>query len=117
MAPFYLAAPHRCPLSAVAGSHMPAHLANAGPDDGASQNDVVKGIIDSMLARLTTDDLNDLRSFWETQQGLPPELDRPMLARCREGLGRDLLSNEKRFARAEFVKAVRALPTYLMGAV
>jgi uncharacterized LabA/DUF88 family protein len=77
-----------------------------------SQDDVVKVIIGEMLKVLTTDELNDLRNFWATRQGLPPELDRPMLARCRDGLGRDLTQDEKRSARAGFVSAIRALPAY-----
>lgn len=77
-----------------------------------SQNDVVKGIIGEMLKALTTDELNDLRNFWATRQGLPPELDRPMLARCRDGLGRDLTQDEKRSARTDFVSSIRALPAY-----
>lgn len=89
---------------------------DAAPDSDVGQNNVIRNVIGNMLSALNTDDLNDLRNFWATRQGLPPELDRPMLARCREGLGRDLKQEEKRAARADFVKAIRALPAYLTTA-
>ncbi|MEO8926189.1 MAG: hypothetical protein ABI306_03410 [Caulobacteraceae bacterium] len=68
-----------------------------------------------MVGALTTDDVADIAAFWTTRQGLPPELDRPMLARCREALGRDLTGDEKRHARRTFMERVKALPAYAAG--
>jgi len=79
---------------------------------GSADAGVIQSVLSGMLSVLTTDELRDLRAFWNTQQGLPPELDRPMLARCREGLGRDLTQDEKRKARAVLVNAIKALPAY-----
>ena len=88
------------------------------PAEQASQTDIqpiVQPVIVTLLSGLTTDDLNNLRNFWNSRQGLPPELDRPMLARCRDGLGRDLSQGEKRSARTQFIAAIKALPAYIAG--
>jgi uncharacterized LabA/DUF88 family protein len=104
-------------LSMTAARAVPARAApspkpeEAGADAGQPA-DAIWAVIAEMLAALTTDDLNDLRNFWQTRQGLPPELDRPMLARSREALGRDLVQEEKRGARAQFVAAIKALPAF-----
>lgn len=72
----------------------------------------VANVITLMVGALSTDEINKLRDYWLTNSGLPPELDRPMLARCREALERDLVSDEKRSARAHFVERVKSLPEY-----
>ncbi|UXC91406.1 NYN domain-containing protein [Sphingobium sp. RSMS] len=102
------------PAAAVAA--VPAQTQPAGPDGKADDAAVIRGVIDGLLAGLSTDDLNDLRTFWMSRQGLPPELDRPMLGRCRDGLSRDLTPDERRSARADFVKAIKALPAYIATA-
>lgn len=85
----------------------------ASSDSDQSLDVGVSDVIVAMIDALTTDDLNDLRIFWETRTGLPPELDRPMLAKCREALDRDLTAVEKRSSRSEFASKVKALPAYI----
>jgi uncharacterized LabA/DUF88 family protein len=100
---------------ATAASPSPIKRAPTGGQIGdATFHNVVNTVVAAMLAGLTTEDLNDLRVFWATRHGLPPELDRPMLARCREQLGRDLRPDEKRAARLECTRTVQALPAYRM---
>ena len=101
------------PMSAAIVAPAVQALADAAaPEGDGTLGDVAQGVIGDMLKTLTTDDLNQLRSFWAARPGLPPELDRPMLARCRDGLGRDLTQDEKRSARAEFIKSIKALDAY-----
>ena len=73
----------------------------------------VEVVVSDLMRTLTTNDLADLRTFWKTRQGLPPELDRPMLARCREGLRRDLSQSEKRIARTNLIESIKSLPAYV----
>lgn len=101
---------------AAATVTVPAQAPPASSGEGVDEAAVIKGVIDGLLGGLSTDDLNDLRSFWTSRQGLPPELDRPMLGRCRDGLARELTPDERRRARADFVNAIRALPAYIATA-
>ena len=57
---------------------------------------------------LTEGDVKSLISYWMTQRGLPPEVDGRLLAKSRAGIGRDLDNGEKRFARVQFIDAVRS---------
>src|ERR1700687_6234319 len=47
-------------------------------------------------------------TFWETERGVPRELDGGLLGKCRDELGRDLVLREKREARNAFGEAVKA---------
>jgi uncharacterized LabA/DUF88 family protein len=55
----------------------------------------------------TEGDIKSLIAYWSTQKGVPPEFDRRLLAKSRDEIGRDLVIEEKRFARAEFIEAVK----------
>lgn len=97
---------------AVMAAGVPAPPQVTASGNNSSRDEIMKSVTDAMLGALTTDELKELKVFWTSRPGLPPEMDRPMLARCREGLGRDLTQEEKRSVRADFVKAIQALPSF-----
>ncbi|MDJ0278700.1 NYN domain-containing protein [Sphingomonas sp. 2R-10] len=107
-------------LSAVAAPSISARPPVSGEGEAiqssAQEGEIIANVIKGLLAELSTKDLNDLRTFWATKPGLPPELDRPMLGRCRDGFSRELTPNERRSARAQFVEAIKALPAYTASA-
>jgi hypothetical protein len=76
----------------------------APPADAAKLQSVAKAFADS----LTEGDVKSLIAYWSTQKGVPPEFDRRLLAKSRDEIGRDLVIDEKRFARAEFTEVVKA---------
>lgn len=75
---------------------------NSAPVAEASFEAVVK----QLLTELDSGEIADLRSFWESNTGLPREVDGRLLARCRTEMGRSLEREEKRYVRAKFIEAV-----------
>jgi hypothetical protein len=76
----------------------------AEPADAAK----FRAVANAFTATLTEGDVKSLIAYWSTQRGVPPEFDRRLLAKSRDEIGRDLVIDEKRFARAEFTNAVKA---------
>jgi len=74
------------------------------PADAAELQAVAKVFAD----KLAEGDVKSLIAYWSTQKGVPPEFDRRLLAKSRDEIGRDLVLDEKRFARTEFIDAVKA---------
>ena len=58
-------------------------------------------VADSVHRALTSSEIVDIQRFWQTANGLPSDIDRRLLPRCRAALGRDLDNREKRYVRAK----------------
>lgn len=57
---------------------------------------------------LAQDQVADFAAYRKTNKTIPSELDGKLLAKAREGFGRDLTQREKRSLRASFVDLVKA---------
>ena len=76
----------------------------------SNDDDVFKGIADAEIAAMDTSDIATLTTFWDSgQRGLPAEVDRPYLGKCRDAVARQLTNEERRAARIYFASAVKAL--------
>lgn len=81
-------------------------------DDKASRADRAKvhQVVEEVIASLDTDDLAGLNTYWTNgANGIPSDIDRPLLGKCRDAIGRDLLPEERRQARNFFGARVKAL--------
>ena len=68
--------------------------------------EAVQGHVDECVRDLTETQLRELREFWRSSIGVPSDYDRPLLAACRERIGRDLTPEERRLLRKTFQAAV-----------
>ncbi len=101
-------APAPAPVAGAAGGGVGAlpQVAVALTND----DDVFKGIADAEIAAMDTSDIATLTTFWDSgQRGLPAEVDRPYLGKCRDAVARQLTNDERRAARIYFASAVKAL--------
>ncbi len=90
---------------AVGKEHTSASLDRTLPTAGSqSQADRIA----EAVAALGPIEVSNLAAYWAVRAGLPPERDRPLLARCRDSLGRDLTPDERREIRRTYEAAVRA---------
>lgn len=85
--------------------------ARSGPvdDDSASEGPILetlRGCVDEWVGELTDAQVRELQEFWRHSIGVPPEHDRPLLASCRERIGRDLTPEERRTLRKGFQDSV-----------
>lgn len=81
-------------------------------EDKAERQDRAKvhKVIEEIVAELDTNDLSALETYWGTgAQGIPSDIDRPLLGKCRDAIGRDLLPEERRTARNFFSSRAKAL--------
>lgn len=85
---------------------------SAGLEKKADREDraQVHKVVEETIAALNTDDLAAISAFWESgTKGIPSDIDRPLLGKCRDAIGRDLLPEERRQARNFFSSRVRGL--------
>lgn len=91
----------------------PMEVAEASKsEDKADRQDRAKvhKVIEEIVAELDTSDLSALETYWGTgAQGIPSDIDRPLLGKCRDAIGRDLLPEERRTARNFFSSRAKAL--------
>ena len=71
--------------------------------------EVIVAAVDTFVTSLQLADFKALESFWETSRGLPSDFDGRLLAQCRDAIGRDLETWEKRGMRTRFREQVVAL--------
>jgi uncharacterized LabA/DUF88 family protein len=70
----------------------------------------VEEVIEAIVAALNRGDLSGLKTYWETgANGIPSNIDGPLLGKCRDAIGRDLSPDERRNARKDFSAQVQAL--------
>ena len=70
---------------------------------------VSETVINEILKVITPEQLAQLIQHFSTQTSVPPEYDRPLVARVSAGLsGRRLTGDETRHIRGQFVRAVKA---------
>lgn len=69
-------------------------------------------LVTEAVDALGPQDVADLAAYWTSRTGLPPEIDRPLLARCRDALARDLAPDERRNVRRWFETLVRGRGDY-----
>jgi uncharacterized LabA/DUF88 family protein len=63
----------------------------------------------SFVASLTGADLEGVQAYWKDARGVPPDLDKRLLGRCRDVAGgRSLERDELKLIRSEFQRLVRA---------
>ena len=61
------------------------------------------------VAGLTGADLEGIQAYWKDARGVPPDLDKRLLGRCRDVAGgRSLERDELKLIRSEFQRLVRA---------
>jgi uncharacterized LabA/DUF88 family protein len=61
----------------------------------------------SLASELTELELQGITAFWQTDRGVPPDLDKRLLRSAREAAGRVLDTEELKSLRAHFRKAVK----------
>lgn len=61
------------------------------------------------VSGLTSSELNGVKAYWETDRGVPADLDKKLLPICGQAIGRRLERDEIKRARAEFRKQVSAI--------
>ncbi len=54
--------------------------------------------------RLEPTELHGIDTYWETERGVPVDIDRKLLPTCRDAIGRPLDNSEKRLMRSFFQK-------------
>ena len=72
----------------------------------SSTPEAVQRHVDECVRDLRETQLRELREFWRSSIGVPSDYDRPLLASCRERIGRDLTPEERRLLRKRFQAAV-----------
>ncbi len=106
-APLATAPPARSSTSSTTAKPKPA----AKPAGKADTTDTAKvqAVVLEMIAAMDTTDLVGLEKYWSAgNRGLPPDVDRPLLGKCRDALSRELSPDERRETRAVFASKVRA---------
>ncbi|MBF0348586.1 MAG: NYN domain-containing protein [Magnetococcales bacterium] len=79
-------------------------------DQTTSLETAAKEVIDGMLVGMGQDRLIQLAVHFTTQQTIPPDIDRPFIAKVSDALsGQQLTGKEKRHIRGQFVNAVKDL--------
>ena len=73
----------------------------------ASSSLTLDEISASTVASLSDEQIVSFAEFRKTSSSIPPEFDGRLLAKAREGMGRDLDQKEKRNLRSHFVSAVK----------
>ncbi len=84
-------------------------FAAAADDASGSErpaSETLGGHAEESVPHLTEAQVRELQEFWRHSIGVPPEHDRPLLASCRERIGRDLTPEERRILRKGFQDAV-----------
>ena len=83
---------------------------SASVDDASAAGRPVTGALEGQVEEsvrdLTEAQIRELQEFWRHSIGVPADYDRPLLASCRERIGRDLTPEERRFLRKRFQDAV-----------
>lgn len=70
---------------------------------------VIEAVINEILEKITPEQLTQLAQHFSTQTSVPPEFDRPLVAKVSTGLsGRKFTGDETRHIRGQFVRAVKA---------
>lgn len=70
----------------------------------------IEAVIDEIVMGLDTSDLTELEAYWKTgAQGVPSDVDRPLLAKSRDAVGRVLSPEERRKARHLFASRAKDL--------
>lgn len=69
----------------------------------------IQGLIEETVEALSADDLTVLDTYWASgEQGVPSNIDRPLLGKCRDAIGRHLSTDERRKARNHFVSFAKS---------
>jgi uncharacterized LabA/DUF88 family protein len=69
---------------------------------------VIESAVANFVATFEQAEIQAIAVYWQTDRGVPPELDRRLLPACRAVLGRDLDQAEKKRARSHFQHLVKA---------
>jgi uncharacterized LabA/DUF88 family protein len=85
------------PIEAVAGV----------PEATTRHSDTLEGIVADVVGALQESDLDAISVFWETNRGVPPDIDRKLLGRGRGAIARELDKEELKLVRARFQKLVK----------
>ena len=111
-----LTGPERSRLRQAFRAHVEGATAErpvARPDsssDGQVSEDQVQAALEAhvedSVCKLTEAQKRELREFWQHAAGVPPDFDRPLLASCREKIGRDLTPEERRILRRRFQEEI-----------
>jgi hypothetical protein len=101
----------KAPLTAspMCATAVSARISAVGDDDIAATAQVV---IDGLLSSIQPEQLAQLILHFSTQTTVPPEYDRPLVAKISASLsGRRFSGEEKRHIRGQFVRMVKAQTT------
>ena len=74
-----------------------------------SVNVAAQNVCDELVQKGSVTKIQQLNSYFDSSQSVPPEYDGKLIAKTGAILGRPLSADEKRHARGIFVKHVRAL--------
>lgn len=100
-------------LISTAPKAAPATARKAAPATGATPADEIgtaaTAVINEILETITSEQLAQLVQHFSTQQTVPPEFDRPLVAKISAMLsGKRFSGAETRHIRGQFVRAVKA---------
>jgi uncharacterized LabA/DUF88 family protein len=62
----------------------------------------ITSVVVSFVESLTVVDLEGVRAYWKEARGIPSDLDKRLLVKCRDEAGRNLERDEIRVMRSEF---------------
>ncbi len=95
----------RAPVQLAAGqSPQPPASANSSSEYHLA---LLKDIVVKFVEALEKSELVNIEAYWRTERGVPSEHDKKLLPMCREMLGQDLDSGQKKFLRSQFQILVR----------
>jgi uncharacterized LabA/DUF88 family protein len=98
--------------AAASSLHTPStSSASSFPQSGTTTatSQLFETVIANLVNSLDSNAISHLKTFWQSQYGLPHEIDGKLIARCRSEIGVDLDQIQKRTVRRRFTAAVKAL--------
>lgn len=98
------------PPAAAIAIHVSASQSSPPQTTGTpSTQSLFDGVVNALVLSLDSSTISHLKTFWQSQNGLPPEIDGKLIARCRAEIGVDLDQNQKRSVRKQFTVSVKML--------
>lgn len=69
-------------------------------------NHRIEAAIIEYVRKLGKADMDGVISYWKTERGVPPDIDKVLLTTCGRLIGRELERNEIRYMRSSFQRAI-----------
>jgi len=93
--------------AAVVTTAAVAVVVAAAPAGEPAGDARLEAAVQSFVATLQQVDIDGLQAYWQSDRGLPSEMDRRLLPHCRGAIGQDLDAPQKRFVRNRVQRLVK----------